>query len=103
MPWTRRHLTALPLCLVRAKLEMDRPSLDHNIVMLEPIAVPLLAVNVHALYIVVVLCKAICRDPHSGISVDRDVDVFEPGTLNEVDWLCDNRIETEHLPDEPAV
>lgn len=53
-------------------------ALSHDIVVLEPVLGPLLAVDLHPLH-VVALIQAGGRDPQGAVPVDCHVEVGEPG------------------------
>lgn len=104
MSGTRRQCTSLPYTRIASKLELNRPTLDHDIRMLNPILIPWLAVDLHRLDIVTIrIVKIIRRDPQGPIIIDSHIDIREPRGFEQVNRLRDDRIETEHLPDEPRI
>lgn len=73
--------------------------------MLEPVLRPLPPVDLDALHVVALgsLVQARGSDPERLVAVDGHVEVREPGRGEQVDGLRDDRIDAEHVPEEPGV
>ena len=71
--------------------------------MLNPILVPLLAVDFHTLHKVAtaLVIEPIGRDAKRVIVVDSDVDVVKPWRDDEKDRLRGYRVEAQLLPNKP--
>lgn len=90
MSRTRRHLSRFPLLCLWAKLELQSAAANHQLVMLNPVLLPRLAVGFYALYeeTSVFVVKSIGCYAEGGIAVDGHVDVREPGRADQEDRLC---------------
>jgi len=71
--------------------------------MLYPVLVPLLAVDLHALYEVTsaFVIEPVGYNTECVVTVDSNVDVVKPWRDNEEDWLRDYRVKTKLLPNKP--
>lgn len=98
----RRHVPSLPHFRILAELKLDHPAISHYIFMLEPVLAPLLAVDLYALYVHSLLETGGLNSKRL-VPVDRHVHVREPWRGEQVDRLCDDRINTKHLPQKPGV
>lgn len=104
MPRARRHITALPSLRLTPQLKLNRATVDHNIAVFEPVLVPIPSVDLDRLYeIAVGVVQIRGRDAQSTVPIDGHVDILEPGRVDQIDRLCDNRIKPYHLPDEPGI
>jgi hypothetical protein len=103
MARARRRLPRLPRRHVTSHLKLDRATCKHQLIMLNPILAPLLPINPHALQEVTAsfIVESIGHDTESIVAVDSDVDIVEPRRTDKEDWLGNNRIEPQLLPDEP--
>ena len=97
-----RYFARFPSFHIASKLELNCPSIDHNVAMVKPILIPRLAVDLDRLHIVAILVVKVVRsDPEILISINSHVDIGEPRRLDEVDCLGHNWIKAQHLPNEP--
>ena len=110
MPRRRRHLPRLPHPLLPTHPKHNLPAVRHDpprIAMLEPIPPPRHPVDRHALHVeplpALRLVQALGAYAQRAVVVHRDVDVVEPGALEQVHGRRDDGIQAEHLPDQPAV
>jgi len=67
------------------------------------ILIPLLAIDLHALYEVttILVVEPVGRDAKCVVTVNSNVDVVEPWRDDEEDGLRDYGVETQLLPDKP--
>lgn len=98
MSRTRRHLATFPPLRLTSQLELDRPSLHHNITVLDPVLFIWLTVHLNRLNEVAVrIVQVRGRNSEVLIAVDRHVDVLEPRRADQIHRLRDDGIEAEHL------
>ena len=76
MPRTRRHITRFPSRHLTSQIELNRASICHNVTMVQPVLVPILAVDPNGLNIVtVVVIKIVGHNTKRLVAVDGHVDV----------------------------
>jgi hypothetical protein len=105
MARARRRRPRLPRCHLTSHLKLDRTTSEHQLIMRNPILVPLLPIDPHALHEVTAffIVESIGHDTEGIVAVDRDVDIVEPRRADEEYWLGNNRVEAQLLPDEPRI
>src|SRR5689334_12793870 len=101
--WTRWHITSFPYYRFLTKIKFDGATLMENVIMVEPVLIPLNPIDLHALHIEAIFGKPIRRNSQGLISTNRHVDIAKPRRLEKVYWLCHNWVETQHLPDQPRI
>ena len=80
MTWTRRYIAGLPELHLRTQLEFDGSPIDHDVGVLEPISIPLFAIDLNGLNkVTVVVVQILRRDMQDLAAVDVHFDVGEPG------------------------
>lgn len=100
MRWARGQIPSVPLGHFISKEEFDCAAVDHDVLMVEPVLVPVLAVDLDTLHKVPALPQGtgvrnvVGEDSQRLVNVDRHIDVAEPGRSEQVDWLRDDGIET---------
>lgn len=102
MPRRRRYAARLPRLHVWPQFKLNQPPLHHNVLMFEPVLRPRLSVDLDTLN-VIALVETLCGDSQRLVPVDRHVEVWEPWGRNKVHRLSNNRVDSEHLPEEPCV
>ena len=86
MPRTRRHRSRLPHRLLRAHEELDRSTIDHNVIVFIPIPRPVLPIDEHGLYVIasIRIIQIMRNDSQRRIIVDRHVNVAEPRAFQQI-------------------
>jgi hypothetical protein len=77
--------------------------MQHQLIMLDPILIPLLPIHLDTLHVITLLLvvQTIGGDAEGIVAVDSHVDIVEPRRAEQEDRLRDNGVETQLLPDEP--
>jgi len=89
--------------------KLNRPPIQHNIVMAKPILRPPLAIDLDTLDKELLLrqrrrvTRPVAPNPQVLVPVDGDIDIGEPRRSEQIDRLRHDRIQPQHLPDKPRV
>lgn len=99
MRWARRQSTSLPHRFFVSQEELDCAAVDHDILMIEPILVPVLAIDLDALHKEPALSQAgfvgdiVGKNPQCLVDIDCYVYICKPWRIEQVHWLRDNGVE----------
>ena len=95
MPRTRRYLSRLPSTRLWSQLKLQAPTVKHQLIMLDPVLIPLLPVDLDTLHVMALLliAQTIGGDAESMVAVDRHVDIIKPRRANKEYRLCYDGIE----------
>jgi hypothetical protein len=88
---------------LRPELKLQATTMQHQLIMIDPILIPLLPVDLDALHVIALLLvvQTISGDAESVVAINSHVNIVEPRRAEQEDRLRDDGVEAQLLPDEP--
>jgi hypothetical protein len=80
MPRTRRHLPRLPRTRLCPQLKLQSTAVQHQLIMLNPVLIPLFPIDLDALHVITIplVAQTVGGDAKGMVAVDSHVDIVEP-------------------------
>jgi hypothetical protein len=95
MPRTRRHFPRFPCTRLRPQFKLQSTTTQHQLIMLDPVLIPLLPIDFDTLHIITLLLvvQPISGDAEGMVAVDSHVDIVEPRRTQKEDRLRNDGVE----------